>query len=415
MKSFHLKKTLKGTLRLALSALLGAALFLSGCSSQTENKTRTPDAEENQLPAGNDGRSLDTSVHFIDVGQGLSILIQSDGHFMLYDGGDRKASSLVVAYLKEQGVKTLDYVIASHYDADHLNGVVGALHAYDVKEVLAPDYETDTKVFQSFQSVIEEKQIPLTHPKPGDSFTFGNVSFTVLAPQDKTYKKPNDYSIVIRLTAGDVSFLITGDAESTSEEEMVLSGLPLESTVYVAGHHGSASSGSWDFLQKAVPEYTVISCGSGNSYGHPHAETMEKLEAMEIPVYRTDKQGTIIASTDGTTLSWSVEPCNDYTPGDPNDKPAKPAETKANKDTEKQTSDKTELTEYTEEPYTESADRSGSYTYILNTSSQLIHRPECSSTKEIAENNKEVWTGSSLEQCLEAHPGYRGCKRCNPE
>ena len=125
-------------------------------------------------------------------------------------------------------METLDYVIASHYDADHLNGVVGALNTFQVSQVLAPDYETDTKVFQSFQSAIEKNRIPLSHPAPGDSFTLGNASFTVLAPQDKSYQNANDYSVAIRLTAGDVSFLITGDAEVESEAEMVKAGLPLE-------------------------------------------------------------------------------------------------------------------------------------------------------------------------------------------
>ncbi len=123
---------------------------------------------------------------------------------------------------------------------------------------------------------------------------------------------------------GDTSFLITGDAEADSEAEMIASGLELDSDVYVMGHHGSGTSTSWDLLQAAVPEYAVLSCGTGNSYGHPHIESMEKLQAMDIPLFRTDKQGTIVASTDGSSITWNVEPCNDYSPGDPNDVPAQP-------------------------------------------------------------------------------------------
>lgn len=364
------------SLRLALAVLLTAALTLTGCSgggkTSPQETSKQPSSsqsqsQENEAPAG--AGSADTQLHFIDVGQGLSVLAESDGHFLLFDGGDRKTSSLVVSYLKEQGVETLDYVIASHYDADHLNGVVGALNAFQVSQVLAPDYETDTKVFQSFQSAIEKNRIPLSHPTPGDSFTLGNASFTVLAPQDKSYQNANDYSVAIRLTAGDVSFLITGDAEVESEAEMVKSGLPLESTVYVAGHHGSASSSSWDFLQKAVPEYVVISCGAGNSYGHPHVETMEKLQSMEIPVFRTDKQGTVTVSTDGTSLTWSADPCNDYSSGDPDDKPARPAG-----------SGQPALPE--ENAPDQEAAESGSHTYILNTNSKLIHMPDCKSVTD---------------------------------
>ena len=124
---------------------------------------------------------------------------------------------------------------------------------------------------------------------------------------------------------GNTSFLITGDAEAESEAQMIASGLTLDSDVYVMGHHGSGTSTSWDLLQAATPEYAVLSCGAGNSYGHPHVESMEKLQAMEIQLLRTDKQGNIVASTDGTTITWNVNPCNDYTPGDPNDTPPQPA------------------------------------------------------------------------------------------
>lgn len=266
--------------------------------------------------------SAQTDVHILDVGQGLSVLIQSDGHYMLYDGGDSDKSSFVVSYLKKAGVSTLDYAVASHYDADHLNGVVGALNVFPVSQVWGPDYTTDTRVFQSFQSAIAEKGISSIHPEVGNSYTLGDATIQILAPSGNHYEDNNDYSIAIRVQDGDTSFLITGDAESKSEEEMVASGMDLDSTVYVMGHHGSGSSTTWDLLQAATPEYAVLSCGAGNSYGHPHVEALEKLEAMEIPLLRTDRQGTIIASTDGSAITWNVKPCNDYTPGDPDDKPA---------------------------------------------------------------------------------------------
>lgn len=401
------------SVRLAIACLLSAVLLLSGCSgsgfSGQASAVKDSTASSQSSTAGRSQiLSADTTVHFIDVGQGLSVLIQSDGHFMLYDGGDRNASSLVVSYLEKQGVEVLDYVIASHYDADHLNGVVGALNVYETEKVLTPDYETDTRVFQSFQSVIREKDIPLIHPEPGDTYRLGNASFTVLAPQDRDYKNANDYSVAIRLTAGDVSFLLTGDAESESEAEMIRSGLPLESTVYAAGHHGSASSGSWDFLQRIVPEYAVISCGAGNSYGHPHVETMEKFKAMGIEIFRTDKQGTIIASTDGSSLSWSVSPCSDYTPGDPDDKPARPAG-----DSSEDSSVSGSVFSAGSKP-SGAGDCSGLHTYILNTSSKLIHMPDCRSVSDMSDKNRAEWTGESFEQCLTENPGYRGCKSCNP-
>lgn len=172
-----------------------------------------------------------TRIHVLDVGQGLSVLVESQGHFLLYDGGDSNKSSYVVSYLKHQGVKSLDYVIASHYDSDHLNGVVGALNVFSVDQVLSPDYEAATRVFQSFERLIQEKKIPRKQPAVGDAFALGDAAVTVLAPFGTGYSDVNNYSIAVRIVDGSTSFLITGDAEAESEVEMIASGLPLESSV----------------------------------------------------------------------------------------------------------------------------------------------------------------------------------------
>ena len=266
-----------------------------------------------------------TDIHVLDVGQGLSVLIESNGHYMLYDGGDSDKSSYVVSYLQQEGVPSLDYVVASHYDSDHLNGVVGALNAFPVSNVWGPNYTTDTRVFESFNSVVSQKGLSRVQPAIGSQIQLGDATIQVLAPSGTDYSDVNNYSIAVRVQDGNTSFLITGDAEAESEAQMIASGLTLDSDVYVMGHHGSGTSTSWDLLQAATPEYAVLSCGAGNSYGHPHVESIEKLQAMEIQLLRTDKQGNIVASTDGTTITWNVNPCNDYTPGDPNDTPPQPA------------------------------------------------------------------------------------------
>lgn len=345
--------------------------------------------------------SAQTRVHILDVGQGLSILAESQGHYLLYDGGGADKSSYVVAYLKEQGVRSLDYVIASHYDSDHLNGVVGALHVFPASQVFAPDYETDTRVFRSFQSVIASQALSAGQPSVGDTCRLGDASFQILAPSGSGYGKANDASIAIRLVDGETSFLITGDAETESEAQIVASGLPLESSVYVAGHHGSASSTSWELLQKAVPEYAVISCGSGNPYGHPHAETMEKLQAMEIQIFRTDIQGTLIAETDGAVLQWNQAPCNDYTPGDPED--TVPA-------SQKRTADTT-VADSSFAPDVPASASKKEQAYILNTSSKKIHRPSCPSVSQIKDKNRKSVTE---DRDVLISRGYSPCKNCNP-
>ena len=264
-------------------------------------------------------QSGEMKVHFLDVGQGLSILVQSEGKNLIYDGGDRKTSRFVVSYLKEQGVTKIDYLISSHYDADHMAGLIGCLNAFDVKYVISSNYVHNSKLYKSFVKAVKADGLKMKHPAVGKTYKFGSGSFEILAPKKIEAKGSNNNSVAIKLVNGGNSFVFTGDAEHESEAVMCSSGIDLSCDVLVPGHHGSATATSWDFLQKTVPEYAVISCGRDNKYGHPDKDTMDKLQSMEIQVYRTDKQGTVVVTSDGKNLNWSVAPCNDYTPGDESD------------------------------------------------------------------------------------------------
>lgn len=292
---------------LALFLLL-TGVSAAGCAGQT-------------VSAGDRG---EMKVHFLDVGQGLSILVQSEGQTLLYDGGSRNASSTVVSYLKKQNIKNIDYLISSHYDEDHVSGLIGCLNAFSVSRVIGADYVHDSKLYQSFMESVAAQGLEVQHPEVGSRFSFGSGEFTVLSPSYIS-NNSNANSVAIKLVNGENSFIFTGDADHRSEAEMIREGLDLECDVLSVGHHGSASSTSWDFLEKTVPETAVISCGAGNQYGHPDADIMEKLSSMEIDLYRTDKQGTVIGVSDGSEITWNMEPCNDYTPGDINDKGTQPA------------------------------------------------------------------------------------------
>lgn len=250
-----------------------------------------------------DGSSLE--MNFLDVGQGLSVLINADGHFMLYDGGDRTASSFVVAYLKDKGVTDLDYLVASHYDADHINGLVGALNVFNTAQILGPDYETETKIYGSFINKVKELEKEIKHPTPGERYPLGSGYFEILAPLSDRYDDVNNYSIAIRLVYGDTSFLIMGDAEKESEEEMTDRWPDLSADVLCVGHHGSPTSTSEELLDRVNPSIAVISCGRDNSYGHPGKAVLERLEERDIPVLRTDESGTITITSDGTGLTVS--------------------------------------------------------------------------------------------------------------
>ena len=228
---------------------------------------------------------------------------------LVYDGGNSDAASYFVSYLKDEGVEDIDYMIASHYDADHLNGLVGALHAFDTETIIAPDYKHNSKLYTSFYNTLSSQNKEVTYPEVGQEYEFGEGSFTVLGPT-QIRDDSNNNSVVVRLDYGDTSFLFTGDAESKEEKDIIAANEDLDCDVLSVGHHGSASSTSWDFLEQVLPEYAVISCGVNNSYGHPDPDTIEKLESIEAQIFRTDLQGNIIAISDGETITWNNVPSN---------------------------------------------------------------------------------------------------------
>lgn len=336
-------------------------------------------------------------IHFLDVGQGLSVFVQCDGKTLIFDGGDRETSSYVVAYLKNMGVETLDYLICSHYDSDHISGLVGCLSVFQVKNVICPDYVHDSKTYRSFVTKMQEKGLDMIHPPVGSVFDFGAAQFMILAPEVIDENNSNENSVAIKLIHGENSMVVTGDAESGSEAAMCKSGLDLSCDILVAGHHGSATATTWDFLMKTVPEYAVISCGKENSYGHPHEETMEKLESMEIQVYRTDKQGWISVVSDGNTLDWSQEPSNDYSSGET-----------TSADTSVPAAETEESSKEQTEPEQNETD---SRQYVLNTNTKRFHIPGCRSVGQMKENNKKEYTGTRDEVI---QMGYRPCGNCHP-
>lgn len=342
-----------------------------------QNTTDSGEMEQNTTDAGT------MTVTFLDVGQGNAVLVESDGAYMLIDGGDREYSSFVVSYLKNAGVDELEYVISSHYDADHLNGVVGVLNAFSCETVLASDYVTDTRVYESFCSVIEEKDIELCYPSVGDVYVLGDAEVTIVCPDNYEYSDVNDNSIGVRIVHGDNSFLICGDAGEKSEEAMLQSGVTLDSDVYLASHHGSDGSSSWEFLQAVSPEVVVFCVGADNSYGHPAERVLSDVKALNAQIYRTDLQGTIVATSDGDALTWDVD---------------------ADVETDTDTDVDVDID-------VQGDAVSDSQTYILNRNTKKFHYPSCSSAEDISVENRAEFTGSR-EELVGA--GYESCKRCNP-
>lgn len=242
-------------------------------------------------------------IHFIEVGQADSALILCDGEAMMIDGGNVGDSQVIASYLEKQNVSELDYVVCTHAHEDHVGGLSAALSAAEADHVLAPKTEADSKAYKNFQKKVKEQNLEIEHPTLGDSFQLGSSNIEILGPVNESKNDLNNTSIVLKISYGNTSFLFTGDAERTEEEDILNSGADLKSTVLKVGHHGSSSSTSYPFLRAVMPQYAVISTEKGNSYGHPHEETLSRLSDAEVELYRTDLNGDIIMTSDGNTVT----------------------------------------------------------------------------------------------------------------
>jgi competence protein ComEC len=368
----------------SIGLLLALALLLSGCqlplaqpAASGQGQALQEAQTDPQAQAGQESPTDQTapqaeqsglSVHFIDVGQADAALLVCGGQTMLIDGGNAADSSLVVSYLRAQGVERLDYMVCTHPHEDHVGGLSGPLNTCAVGAVLSPVTQYDSKPFSDFVKYTEKQGLALTVPSPGDRFPLGAAQVTVLGPV-KDYEDTNNTSIVLRVDYGTTSFLFTGDMERAAEEDLIASGCDLSATVLKVGHHGSGTSSSYSFLREVLPTYAVISVGADNSYGHPHQEVLSRLYDARVTVYRTDLQGTVVAHSDGESVTFTTEKAVAPTPG---------------------------------------RDQDEEVTYIGNLRSHVFHRDTCASLP--AEKNQVLL--ESRDQALAE--GYTPCSQCQP-
>ncbi|EES48339.1 MBL fold metallo-hydrolase [Clostridium botulinum] len=290
-------KTTKKLISLSLAVLLST--FALGCKQVNAIDKANMNTINTQVTSLNDMK-----VHYIDVGQGDSELIQIGDKNVLIDAGcnDNKALN----YLKSQGISKLDCVIATHPHEDHIGGMTSVINNFEVGEFYAPKVTHTTRTFENMIKALQSKGLKITTKNVGDALTIGNATMQFLAPNSSIYQDLNNYSIVIRLKYGNTSYLFTGDAESLSEGEILAKQLDISADVLKLGHHGSHSSTSQAFLDKVNPQYAIVSCGKGNDYGHPHKETIDKLNAKNIEILRTDVSGTIVSTSNGNDISFNV-------------------------------------------------------------------------------------------------------------
>lgn len=397
-----------------LSILLILCMCLTACTAtnqatSTSEKSQSDTTSGEAVQSGQEekaAKALDTSkpegmleVHYIDVGQGDATLIKCGSHAMLIDGGNNNKGTTVQLYLKKQGVESLDYVIGTHPDADHIGGLDVIVYKYNCDTVIMPDYEKDTKTYQELVDVIHDKNMKITYPVIGEQYALGEAKFTIIAPNSNSYGgNANDYSVAILLEYGKNRFLFTGDAEEASEAEMLTNGIDISADVYKVAHHGSRSASTQEFLNAVHPKYAVISCGEGNSYGHPHAEVLNRLRSMGVEVFRTDEQGSIIASSDGENITWNCSATDSWQSGEQTESDRENSEDENPGDENSGNAISDAVT-------------SEQTTYVLNTNTKKFHRETCSSVSQIKEENfqKVQMNREELEQS-----GYSPCKNCNP-
>lgn len=246
-------------------------------------------------------------VSYIDVGQGDSIAIQCNSANLLIDAGPNTAVNSLLRTLKNLGIQRFDTLVATHPHEDHIGGMDRVIQDFEIGKILMPEVTTTTRTFTDLLAAIRGKGLAITHPAPGDQFSLGGATCTILAPNSASYPDLNSYSIVVRLVYGDTSFLFTGDAQTDSEKEMLAHNFTLKSDVLKVGHHGSATSTSPGFLGTVAPRYAVISVGKDNDYGHPYIGTLRNLAAVGASILRTNLNGTVAITSDGTNLTVKTE------------------------------------------------------------------------------------------------------------
>lgn len=247
------------------------------------------------------------AVYCLDIGQGSSMVVRVGNEYMLFDGGDWETSDILLQKLDVLGITEFSYVFVSHYDSDHVAGIIGVLEKYTVKNLVAPDYVSDTETYRIFMNTVQENNFQIIYPYPEQKFTMGDAVMTCVAPCDDSYMNENDYSIGLRIVYENFSVLVCGDATSISEEEMIAYGQNLQSTVYIVNHHGSNSSTTQAFIESVAPQISVISCGGENEYGHPTEQVLERIRSAGSLLLRTDQHGDVVITSDGESFHAYTE------------------------------------------------------------------------------------------------------------
>lgn len=272
-----------------LAIVLLITMFLTGC--QVEN-TLVDFPDDNLI------------IHFIDVGQGDStLIIFPNDEIGLIDAGSRSGRKDLVSYLQDLQIKKIDYLIGTHPHEDHIGGLPEVIRNFEIGKIYLPNKTNNTAIFEELLNEIKDNNLKISQGKTGVKIIdSGDLEFYMIGPSGE-YSNINNNSIVTKVIYKNFSALITGDAEEEAESHMIQEGHNLKANILRVGHHGSSTSTTEEFLDRVKPDYSIISLGKDNSYGHPHREVLDLLNKRKIPILRTDELGTIIFQTDGDKLT----------------------------------------------------------------------------------------------------------------
>lgn len=272
------------------------------------------DESEEQVIQAQEGELILT---MIDVGQADGFYLEQSGKTAVIDCGTVSTGKDMVDYLKEQGVTRLDYVIGTHPHEDHMGGMYEIITNFEVGTIVIPEVTKNSitsKWYAKLMKEIKDAKYTVDYPEVGEIYALGDSIIEVLGPEEEPENNINNYSIVMKITFGTMDILMTGDAETDSEADIIASGADLDAEILKLGHHGSDTSSSKEFLDAVSPDYALISTKVGNKYEHPIKSVMDEIKNRDIEVYRTDECGTVVLTITNDSVTFSKEP-GDYLSG----------------------------------------------------------------------------------------------------
>ena len=340
-------------------------------------------------------------VHYIDVGQGDATLIICNNEAMLVDAGDEGKGTAIQLYLKKHNIERLKYVVATHPDADHIGGLDVIVYKFDCGQILIPNCTNNTYSFEQLQNSMKAKGYSPHVVDVGEKYTLGSAQIEILSPSSEfTFAETNDSSIVFRLDYGNNSFLFTGDATIPPQQALIYDpDLDIDVDVLKVPHHGASTAYIKGFYDEVSPKFAVISCGRDNQYDHPRQEVLDDLKNRGTKVFRTDEQGTIVAISDGKTITFNTDSSASRLSGNSN---------KLDNPVDDEVISNTRGLQHDEH---EAADEE--ITYVYNKNRNRFHYPDCSSVPKIKPENR-VDLNCTREELLNTYPKAKPCKNCNP-